>query len=181
MNNKNLSTRHIVLLYCCYFLIGFALLSLEVIWGRLTALTLGSSIQAYSITLAAVMAGLFFGTFHGSRISVNAEIKRLFLYMVGFTLLAGVASISFVYLPDFFKIWRFSLPLSVKGAYYFTMFQVSILVFLPTFFAGAVFPIAIQILVPDVEHAGRTAGFLYMMNSMGAIIGSLLTGFVLIE
>ncbi|MCK5643607.1 MAG: fused MFS/spermidine synthase [Gammaproteobacteria bacterium] len=181
MHNTKLSTKHTVLLYCCYFLIGFALLSLEVIWGRLTSLTLGSSIRAYSITLAAVMAGLFIGTFHGSRISINAEIKRLFMYMVGFTLLAGVASISFVYLPDFFKIWRFSLPLSVKGAYYFTMVQVSILVFLPAFFAGAVFPIATQILVPDVQHAGRTAGLLYMINSLGAITGCLLTGFVLIE
>ena len=181
MHNTKLSSKHIVLLYCCYFLIGFALLSLEVIWGRLTSLTLGSSIRAYSITLAAVMAGLFIGTLHGSRISANAEIKRLFTYMSGFALFAGVASISFVYLPEFFKIWRFSIPLSVKAAYYVTIVQVSVLVFLPSFFAGAVFPIAIQILVPDVEHAGRTAGFLYMMNSMGAVIGSLLTGFVLIE
>ena len=181
MINKKLSTRHLALLYCCYFLLGFALLSLEVIWGRLTALTLGSSIQAYSITLAAVMAGLFLGTFHGNRASAHADIKRLFAYMIGFTLLAGVASISFVYLSEFFKVWRFSLPFSAKGAYYVTLFQVSAQVFLPAFFAGAVFPIATQILVPDVEHAGRTAGFLYMVNSMGAISGCLLTGFVLIE
>ena len=181
MYKLNSSTKQIILLYCCYFLIGFALLSLEVIWGRLTSLTLGSSIRAYSITLAAVMAGLFFGTFHGNRVSVSAEMKRLFIYMIGFTLLAGVASICFVYLPEFFKFWRFSLPLSVKTAYYVTMVQVSVLVFLPAFFAGAVFPIAIQILVPNVEHAGRTAGFLYMMNSMGAITGCLLTGFILIE
>jgi predicted membrane-bound spermidine synthase len=103
MNNKKLSTTHMALLYGCYFLLGFALLSLEVIWGRLTALTLGSSIQAYSITLAAVMAGLFFGAFHGSRVSAHADIRRLFAYMIGFTLLAGVASISFVYLSEFFK------------------------------------------------------------------------------
>ena len=181
MHKTKLSTKHIILLYCCYFLIGFALLSLEVIWGRLSSLTLGSSIRAYSITLAAVMAGLFFGTFHGSRISANAEIKRLFMYMIGFTLFAGIASISFVYLPDFFKFWRFSLPLSVKAAYYVTMIQVSTLVFLPAFFAGAVFPVATQLLVPDVAHAGRTAGLLYMINSVGAITGSLLTGFILIE
>jgi spermidine synthase len=181
MNNKKLSTTHMALLYGCYFLLGFALLSLEVIWGRLTALTLGSSIQAYSITLAAVMAGLFFGAFHGNRASANADIRRLFGYMIGFTLLAGVASISFVYLSECFKIWRFSLPFSAKGAYYVTLVQVSVQVFLPAIFAGAVFPIATQILVPDIEHAGRTAGFLYMMNSMGAITGSLLTGFVLIE
>lgn len=181
MHKPDVSTKQIILLYCCYFLIGFALLSLEVIWGRLSSLTLGSSIRAYSITLAAVMAGLFLGTFHGNRISASAEMKRLFIYMIGFALLAGVASISFVYLPEFYKFWRFSLPLSVKTAYYVTMVQVSLLVFLPAFFAGAVFPVAIQILVPDVEHAGRTAGFLYMMNSLGAITGCLLTGFVLIE
>jgi spermidine synthase len=181
MKDRQLTTQQTVLLYSCYFLIGFALLSLEVIWGRLTALTLGSSIRAYSITLAAVMAGLFFGTFHGSRVSVNAEVKRLFIYMVGFAVFAGVASICFVYLPEFFKTGRFSLPGSAKTAYYVTLVQVSTLVFLPSFFAGAVFPVATQVLVPDVEHAGRTAGFLYMVNSMGAIAGSLLTGFVLIE
>jgi predicted membrane-bound spermidine synthase len=79
MHNTKLSTKHVILLYCCYFLIGFALLSLEVIWGRLSSLTLGSSIRAYSVTLAAVMAGLFLGTFHGSPISANAEIKSLFM------------------------------------------------------------------------------------------------------
>ena len=105
MHKPNQPIKQVFLLYCCYFLIGFALLSLEVIWGRLSSLTLGSSIRAYSITLAAVMAGLFFGTFHGNRISANAEMKRLFIYMIGFTLLAGVASISFVYLPEFYKFW----------------------------------------------------------------------------
>jgi len=127
------------------------------------------------------MAGLFIGTLHGNRVSVNADIKRLFIYMLGFALVAGVTSICFVYLSEFLKFWRFSLSLSVKAAYYVTIFQASFLVFLPAFFAGAVFPVAIQILVPDVEHAGRTAGFLYMMNSMGAIVGTLLTGFILIE
>lgn len=181
MQKTNPSNKQIILLYSCYFLIGFALLSLEVIWGRLSSLTLGSSIRAYSITLAAVMAGLFIGTLHGNRVSVSADIKRLFLYMIGFALLAGVTSICFVYLSEFLKFWRFSLSLSVKAAYYVTIFQASLMVFLPAFFAGSVFPVAIQILVPDVEHAGRTAGFLYMMNSMGAIAGSLLTGFILIE
>ena len=181
MHKSSLSPRQTILLYCCYFLIGFALLSLEVIWGRLSSITLGSSIRAYSITLAAVMAGLFFGTLHGNRMSARAEIKRLFLYMIAFALIAGVTSICFVYLSEFFKFWRFSTPLEANGAYVATLLQASILVFLPAFFAGAVFPLAIQILVPDVEHAGRTAGFLYMMNSMGAVAGCLLTGFVLIE
>lgn len=181
MHNSSLSTKQTILLYSCYFLIGFALLSLEVIWGRLTSVTLGSSIRAYSITLAAVMAGLFFGTLHGNRMSAKAELNRLFLYMVGFALVAAVASICFVYLSEFFKFWRFGLPFGANGAYFATLLQASILVFLPAFFAGAVFPLAIQLLVPDVEHAGRTAGFLYMMNSMGAIAGCLLTGFVLIE
>ena len=60
MSKQKLSFLNLGLLFSCYFFIGFALLSLEVIWGRLTGLTLGSAIQAYSITLAAVMAGLFF-------------------------------------------------------------------------------------------------------------------------
>ena len=179
--DEKLSARHVALLYSCYFFIGFALLSLEVIWGRLTGLTLGSSVRAYSITLAAVMAGLFIGTLHGSRVSVKAEITRLFAYMIGFAVFAGLASISFVYLSEFFKIWRFSLPISAQSAYYVTLLQVSLLVFLPAFFCGAVFPIATQLLVPDVAHAGRTAGLLYMINSVGAVAGSLLTGFVLIE
>lgn len=176
-----LSRLDTILLYGCYFFIGFALLSLEVIWGRLTALPLGSSIHAYSITLAAVMAGLFCGTWHGNQISTRASLARLFTYMICFTVMAGITSISFVYLSESFKFWRFTVALSVKGAYYVTLAQVSFAVFVPAFFSGAVFPVATQILVPDVQHAGRTAGNLYMLNSVGAISGCLLTGFVLIE
>jgi spermidine synthase len=178
MKHSRLDT---TLLYACYFFIGFALLSLEVIWGRLTALPLGSSIHAYSITLAAVMAGLFCGTWHGNKVSTRVGLSRLFTYMICFTVMAGITSISFVYLSESFKFWRFSVALSVKGAYYLTLAQVSFAVFVPAFFSGAVFPIATQILVPDIQHAGRTAGNLYMMNSMGAISGCLLTGFILIE
>jgi SAM-dependent methyltransferase len=171
----------IALLYASYFLLGFALLSLEVVWGRMTALPLGSSIHAYSITLAAVMAGLFCGTWHGNQVSTTAGPGRLFVYMLLFALSAGITSICFVYLSEIFKFWRFLEPLSIKAAYYATLGQVSLLVFIPSLFCGAVFPIATQLLVPDVQHAGRTAGTLYMMNSLGAISGCLLTGFILID
>lgn len=177
----NITRTESILLNACYFLIGFALLSLEVIWGRLTALPLGSSIHAYSITLAAVMGGLFFGAYHGGRTSAQPTLTRLFGYMVCFALFSALATIAFVYLSAAFEFWRFSFGLPVKAAYYVTLAQVTLLVFLPAFFSGAVFPLATQILVPDVEHAGRTAGMLYMMNSMGAIVGCLATGFILIE
>ncbi|MBM3334191.1 fused MFS/spermidine synthase, partial [Candidatus Sumerlaeota bacterium] len=53
-------------------------------------------------------------------------------------------------------------------------------IFLPTFLMGMAYPVAARICVSSLARVGRTVGDLYSINTVGAIIGALAAGFVLI-
>ena len=65
----------------------------------------------------------------------------------------------------------------MQGANFITILG---LLFIPTFFMGAQFPIVIKILATKLETVGQNVGRAYAFNTVGAIIGSFLGGFVLI-
>jgi spermidine synthase len=54
------------------------------------------------------------------------------------------------------------------------------LFFLPMLLLGTVSPQVIRMRVPDVQHAGRTAGTIYAWSTAGAIAGTFVTGYFLI-
>jgi predicted membrane-bound spermidine synthase len=54
------------------------------------------------------------------------------------------------------------------------------LFFLPMLLLGTVSPQVIRMSVPDVQHAGRTAGTIYAWSTTGAIAGTFVTGYFLI-
>jgi predicted membrane-bound spermidine synthase len=49
-----------------------------------------------------------------------------------------------------------------------------------TFFIGATFPLAVRILARDESEAGASTARIYAWNTVGAIAGAVLAGFVLI-
>jgi len=55
-----------------------------------------------------------------------------------------------------------------------------LLIVVPTTLLGATFPAAVRICTRDARHAGAGTGSVYAANTAGAILGSILAGFVLI-
>jgi spermidine synthase len=53
------------------------------------------------------------------------------------------------------------------------------IVFVPTTLLGAAFPVALRLAV-GTEHVGRDVGAVVATNMVGGIIGTLVTGFVLV-
>jgi len=53
-------------------------------------------------------------------------------------------------------------------------------IFLPTFLMGMAYPVAVRVCVLSLARVGRTVGELYSINTVGAIVGALAAGFVLI-
>ena len=170
-----------VLMFGGYLLAGFSLLSLEIIWGRMTALTLGSSVHSYTVTLASVMGGIFAGSFHGGKRSPTAAPPVFFLYLLLYSISSILVSFAFLYLSDLMFFAKFHLPVSFEVSFCLMYVAVFVLIFVPSFFAGAVFPIAVQRLVRDAGQAGVVTARLYMLNTLGAVAGCLLTGFVFVE
>jgi spermidine synthase len=56
-----------------------------------------------------------------------------------------------------------------------------VLFFLPMFMLGMISPQVIRLAVPDVAHVGQVAGRVYAWSTTGAIVGTFLTGYLLLS
>jgi spermidine synthase len=143
---------------------------------------LGSSVYAFSLILAVFIFGLAVGTVTTSNL---LDRIRYLIKSFGITqIIIGLSSLFTI--PLFGRIpfvnrWvyenlgqQFQL---MQGANFITILG---LLFIPTFFMGAQFPIVIKILATKLETVGQNVGRVYAFNTVGAIIGSFLAGFVLI-
>ena len=161
---------------------GFTALALEVLWARLLVLTIGSSVYAFSAMLCAYLLGIALG-------SLYAE-ERADSWLDPLPLLArtqaGIAGLSLIGLAAFY--FSGSATLDVKYMYspltraadIFHLFGWSVVIIMPvTLLMGFFFPLAAQ---AGVRAAGRVGaiGPLYGANTLGTILGSLITGFILI-
>ena len=161
---------------------GLVALVYQVAWTRILSLLLGSSVYAFSLILAVFIFGLAVGTVTASNL-----LTRIRCLIKGYGISQIIIGFSALFIvPLFGRIpfvnrWvyenlgqQFQL---MQGANFLTILG---LLFIPTFFMGAQFPIVIKILATKLETVGQNVGRAYAFNTVGAIIGSFLAGFVLI-
>jgi spermidine synthase len=162
---------------------GAAALVYEVTWTRLLTLQLGHGVAAASTVLAAFMGGLAAGSAVGGRIGSRVNPPRALQIYAGLELAIAVLALV---LP--FEL-RALDPLLTRvyadgtsGAL-FALFRFGaslLLLSLPAAAMGATFPVASRWFVKQASRAAREAGALYAANTIGAALGALLTGFVLL-
>lgn len=162
------------------FVSGLAALVYEVAWTRLLGQVLGSSVYAVSAMLTTFLTGIALGSLVATRAvdRVKNPAGLLALLEVGIGVTALAATPLLDRLPLFF--------LAISGVFgagfgssAIVHFVISALVMvLPTLFMGAAFPVAARIYARDLEHLGRAVGVVYSWNTVGAILGAFLGGFV---
>jgi spermidine synthase len=161
---------------------GFVALAQEVAWTRVLALTIGPTTYAFSTMLTLFILGLALGSSLASRIAVR--VRQPFLALGVTIMIAGVAAIAAVPAVRGVQL-RVAELVRDPAAGFATVLRAEIWMFawllLPLAAAfGAAFPFALRLAVGDVETAPRKAALLYGANTVGAIAGSLATGFLLI-
>jgi len=161
---------------------GLAALSYEILWSRLLGLILGSSIYAFALILAVYLTGLAlgawaWGVWGGKR---EAGPGTLALLQVGIALLAlltfPLVNAMPYWVARFLPVFHDSFA-AVQG---FFALLVALLILGATVLMGATLPAGIQLAVRSARHVARHVGTLYAFNTIGAILGSFLAGFVLI-
>lgn len=170
-----------------FALSGLVALSYEVIWSRVLALIIGSSVYAFTIMLATFLAGLAAGAYLASRLADRARNAVLAFALIeasiGATALAG--AFLFNELPYFFVRLYGSIAGSSFSLMLLARFLIAALIMIPpTLFLGALFPIVIRIIHGGAGRLKRSiskvVGDAYAANTVGAIVGSFASGFVLI-
>ncbi len=162
---------------------GAAGLVYQVVWSRELVLVFGNTTQAVSTIVTAFMAGLGFGSLAGGRWATRSS-RPLRLYGA---LELGVAAFA-VLLPfafnDLAEVYRGAYPGLVDNTLALTAvrFALALAAVAPaTFLMGATLPLLVRHLVRTLDEAGARLGELYAANTAGAVAGTVLAGFVLIE
>jgi len=156
---------------------GIASLTYQVIWVRLLGLSMGSTSASVATVLAAFFLGLAIGSYLAERFTQN-NIDSLKPYIL-LELCIGLAGllllpilINFDLIVSFIPQWGSALP--------FKFVITVILLFVPTVCMGATFPVMAAILVRQQNTMGLRVSQLYSLNTLGAVLGALLSGFVFI-
>jgi spermidine synthase len=157
------------------FASGGAALIYQVLWVKQLSLVVGVEVYAVTTGISAFFAGLALGgLYFGHKSDRLSQPVRLYaglelavaLLGVGATLaLANVAEL-FARLEMTLGLLAWVLPFLLVG--------------LPAFLMGGTLPVLVRALTPASHQVARAGGSLYAANTAGAIVGTLLTAFVLL-
>jgi len=164
-----------------FILSGAAGLIYEIVWSRQLVLVFGNTTQAVSAILTGFFGGMAIGATLGGRI---ADRVRSPLRMYGFLELALVVVV--LVTPLTFglinEVYRGIYP-ALQGTPFLAIARLvlAVLALAPaTIMMGATFPALVRHFTRSAA-LGQAFGRLYSANTMGAVVGTLLAGLVLIE
>jgi predicted membrane-bound spermidine synthase len=162
---------------------GAAGLVYQVVWSRELVLVFGNTTQAVATIVTAFMAGLGFGSLVGGRwASRSAQPLRLYGALeLGVAVFAVLLPFAF---DDLAVVYRGAYPGLVGHTLGLTAvrFALALAAVAPaTFLMGATLPLLVRYLVRTLDEAGARLGELYAANTAGAVAGTVIAGFVLIE
>lgn len=170
----------ILLIGACFILSGATGLIYEVLWARMLGLVFGATTLAVSTVLAAFMGGLAFGSALAGRLAKRIRKPLLTYGWMEIAIAAYALLVPFLFTwidnlyaviwqqfqPTFFvfSLWRFGLSCA--------------LLLVPTTLMGATLPVLSAALLRSTQRSSNSVTRLYACNLAGAIVGTLLAGFV---
>jgi predicted membrane-bound spermidine synthase len=162
---------------------GAAGLVYQVVWSRELVLVFGNTTQAVSTIVTAFMAGLGFGSLAGGRWA-SRGLRPLRLYGALELAVAVFAVLLPFAFDDLAEVYRGAYPGLVDNTLALTAvrFALALAAVAPaTFLMGATLPLLVRHLVRTLDETGARLSELYAANTAGAVAGTIIAGFVLIE
>src|SRR3954465_13628838 len=167
--------------YVTIALSGLTALASEVIWTRLLSLHFGATVYTFALILAVFLTGLGIGSTIGATIARDSASPRRALGWCQLLLCAAVAWAAYE-LTESLPYWPINPYIATTP--WFTL-QLDLVRCLWVVLPGAIlwggsFPLALAAVASSEHDAARLAGGVYAANTVGAIVGSMVTSFVLI-
>ncbi|MFP4311550.1 MAG: fused MFS/spermidine synthase, partial [Nitriliruptoraceae bacterium] len=153
------------------FLSSAAVLVLEILAARLLAPYVGSTLETYTAIIGVVLAGIAVGSWLGGKAADARDPRGLLAPLL---LIGGALAFAAIPIVDV-------LGTSLRGAGPTTTTTLTILAFFaPAAVLSAVTPAVIKIQLASLEETGRVVGRLSALSTAGAIVGTFVTGFLLV-
>jgi spermidine synthase len=160
---------------------GMTALSAQVLWTRLLSLLFGATVYTFSLILGVFLLGLGIGSTLGAALSRGSVNPRVALGWVQMALCGALAWAAYM-LTESLPMWPINPSISADPWFNFQLDMVRALwVVLPgAILWGLSFPLALAAVAEPGQDPGRLVGGVYAANTVGAIVGSLGTGLVLV-
>lgn len=177
---------------------GFCAMAYEVLWNRILSIAIGASAYGFTLLLMAFLSGIGIGSatfgiycrLAARREHVQPPAGRSVILFGSVQILIGLtallATLQFRNLPDFItNLHEFFLAMH-SSADQFHLMQLANFVlafsimFVPAFFMGVAFPLAGTIHCRYRNRVGSAVGELLTFNTVGAILGAGISGYLLI-
>lgn len=163
------------------FISGVITLGMEVLWTRMFSQVLHNSVYTFSTILIVFLVSLSLGSIV-ARVLITRIKQHVTIILVLITcscLLMAVTPYIFIFATDNLSYFG-----STKNwtQYVISVFAlVTSVVMIPTIFLGTIFPYLIKICESQQLTVGQIIGNLASINTIGAVIGSILAGFIFLE
>jgi spermidine synthase len=164
-------------LMLAFFVSGFAALLCQIIWQRMLGVFAGSDTVSASLVVGAFLAGLGIGSIVGASIADRLSARSA---LIGFAL-AETAVAVFALASKFFLYDFLATDLAGvvdEPSAIFALCFAGLL--LPTTLMGASLPLLSRAVATSVQTTAQRIGRLYSLNTLGAGLGALLGGWILV-
>jgi spermidine synthase len=160
---------------------GMAALAYEVIWTRALTFFIGNSTYAFSAMLTTFLAGLAIGSLLLARLSDRQ--RHLLTLLGGLHVAIGVYGLLTIPILGYVFYGLDTWWQGFSRAYWdtpvwLTFIKTFVVIFPPTLCLGGLFPVASKIVVRGPQTIARSVGNIYALNTLGAIVGAWISGFV---
>jgi len=168
------------LIFLLFFLSGFTGLVYEIAWSRILSTILGNTSLAISIVVSIFLGGLAIGSFWSGR-SQRLQRNPLYVY-AALELFVAVYSAATPWMSGWIE-WLYSYGYATVGENFWVSvllkaFITSAFFMLPAVAMGATLPVLVRLF--NKEERRKNASLLYGVNTGGAVLGTLLSGYVLL-
>lgn len=171
------------LIVATFVLSGAAGLICEVVWARQLVLVFGNTTQAVSAILTGFFGGMAIGSAFGGRIAdrVSRPLRLFAILEMTVAVVVLTTPVTFKLLHEVYRS-AFGMLEHNPGALTAIRLALSLIALAPaTILMGATLPTLTRALARGTGEFASAFGRLYAANTIGAILGTIAAGFILIE
>lgn len=154
----------LTVVYAVFFISGAAALLYQLVWQRSLFTIYGTNSESIAVIVSAFLLGLGIGSLAGGWYSRAPRFSPVFTFAA---LEIGIAGFGIVSLDLFAAIADTTSGVGIKGAGVVSFFVLLI----PTVLMGATLPILVTHVIASTKSVGKSVGWLYFVNTLGAAMG----------
>jgi predicted membrane-bound spermidine synthase len=161
-------------IYFCSFVVGGVLMGFEMLGSRYLFPYFGGGIGTWATLISTVLCALAIGYFAGSMIVSRFPLQRTIAVLI------LIAAIYLAFVPVSADPVMSTILARLGDGPWATLLASATLLLAPMSLLGTFSPVAVATLTHSATEAGRIAGLVYGVSTLGNVIGTLVTTFMLI-